>query len=131
MTMTVTLIMLTAALAQGGAPEPLVATPDDAAAMRLHVGRTGILCARLPCPSKAVYIPDDKAATPRHLPYTDRDGRTPPPPMIGDDIMLAEIGRAWKDYGCLAIDGRLISREDDRPVLRVDRIVGPCEKDRG
>ncbi|MET0249487.1 MAG: hypothetical protein ABW164_07140 [Sphingobium sp.] len=108
-------------------PEPLVATPDDAGPMRLHVGDTGIRCLRLPCPSRGVFVPDDQghAARDRML-YTDVDGKAAPPPMIGDKALLAAIGSAWEARTCLAIDGRLVSGEGDRPVLRVDRVIGPC-----
>jgi hypothetical protein len=49
--------------------------------------------------------------------------------MIGDERLLAAIRGAWDDHRCLAIDGRLIGGEDDRPVLRVDRIAGACGRE--
>lgn len=101
---------------------------DKAAAARLHIGDTGIRCARLPCPSRALFEPQppgSHAARDRML-YVDSGGGKPPPPMIGDPADLAVIRRGWEERQCLALDGRLISGEDDRPVLRVDRVVGPC-----
>jgi len=120
-------LSLQAAALPSGLPEPLVETPGDAGAMRVHVGNTAIQCLRLPCPSRGVFVPDEQshAARDRML-YADMDGETPPPPMIGDEALLAAITTAWEERACLAIDGRLISGEDDRPVLRVDRVIGPC-----
>ncbi len=46
--------------------------------------------------------------------------------MIGEEADQAKIVKAWNDRGCLAIAGQLISGEDERPTLRVDRIIGPC-----
>lgn len=116
-----------AAVSSSGLPEPLVATPDDAGPMRIHVGNTGIRCLRLPCPSRGVFVPDEQghAARDRML-HADIDGKSPPPPMIGDKSLLAAITTAWEKRACLAIDGRLVSGEGDRPVLRVDRVIGPC-----
>lgn len=116
-----------AATSSSGLPEPLVAMPDDAGPMRIHIGNTGINCLRLPCPSRGVFVPDERghAARDRML-YADMDGKAPPPPMIGEEALLAAITTAWEERACLAIDGRLISGEDDRPVLRVDRVIGPC-----
>lgn len=116
-----------AAVSSSGLPEPLVATPDDAGSIRIHVGHTGIRCLRLPCPSRGVFVPDERghAARDRML-YADTDGKAPPPPVIGEKALLTAITTAWDERTCLAIDGRLISGEDDRPVLRVDRVIGPC-----
>lgn len=123
--------MMMAILAQAATGEPLVATPDNAGPMRIHVGDTGIRCVKFPCPSRAVFLPvGERGVTQKELLYTDRDGKTPPPPMIGDEAALAAITEAWNERACLAIDGRLISGEDDRPVLRVDRIVGPCRDEK-
>lgn len=122
------IIALLALAAAQAAPPPLVANDDKATASRLHIGDTGIRCARLPCPSRALFEPqppDGHAARDRML-YVDFDGSKPPPPMIGDPVDLAAIRHGWAERQCLAIDGRLIPGEDDRPVLRVDRIVGPC-----
>ncbi|GEM_PF-2165859 len=108
-------------------PPPLVAQGHDAEAGRLHIGNTGIMCARLPCPSRAVFVPDANGRADRNdLLYADTDGTRAAPPMIGDEADLAAIRSAWDERQCLAIDGRLIPGEADRPVLRVDRIVGPC-----
>ena len=120
-------LSLQAAAFPSGLPEPLVASPGDVGPMRIHVGDTGIKCVRLPCPSRGVFVPDEQshAARDRML-YADMDGETPPPPMIGDAALLAAITTAWEERACLAIDGRLISGEGDLPVLRVDRVIGPC-----
>ena len=119
--------IIAAALAQSAISEPLVATEGHAAPMRLHIGDTGIRCARLPCPSRGVFIPQQQAGEVRGaLLYSDMDGNSPPPPMIGDEALLSAVSRAWEERACLAIDGRLISGEEDKPVLRVDRILGPC-----
>lgn len=108
-------------------PAPLVASGTQAEAGRLHIGNTGINCLRLPCPSRAVFVPDERGQADRNnLLYADLDGSKPAPPMLGDAAHLAAIETAWEERQCLAIDGRLIPGEDDRPVLRVDRIVGPC-----
>jgi len=116
-----------AAALPSGLAEPLAATPGGVGAMRIHVGNTAIQCLRLPCPSRGVFVPDEQshAARDRML-YSDMDGITPPPPMIGDKALLAAITTTWEERACLAIDGRLISGEGDRPVLRVDRVIGPC-----
>ncbi|WP_315762666.1 hypothetical protein [Sphingomonas sp. Y38-1Y] len=105
---------------------PLVATAEDSAAMRMHVGDTGIRCVKLPCPSRGVFLPDRDGSPQKELLYADRDGKTPPPPMVGRPEVQAAVVRAWETRACLAIDARLIGGVDDRPVLRVDRIVGPC-----
>ena len=115
------------ALAHAAISEPMVATEGDAGPMRLHIGDTGIRCVRTPCPSRAVFLPREQTSKVRGgLLYSDMDGTSPPPPMIGDEAHLRALLQAWEDRACLAIDGRLISGEDDKPVLRVDRIVGPC-----
>ena len=120
-------LSLQAAVLPSGLPEPLVATPDDAAPMRIHVGNTGIHCVRLPCPSRGVFVPGERSHTAHdRMLYADMDGETPPPPMVGDEALLAAITTAWEERACLAIDGRLITGEDDRPVLRVARVIGPC-----
>lgn len=96
-------------------------------ARRLQVGDTGIDCVRLPCPSRGVFEPDERGfATRDRLLYVDLDGKTPPPPMIGDKADQSEVVKAWNDRRCLAIEGGLIPGEDGRPALRVDRIIGPC-----
>lgn len=112
--------------------EPMVAQAGNASAMRLHIGNTGIKCLRLPCPSRGVFVPPKASRTTRPASlYSDVDGKSPPPPMVGDAVSLAAITTAWNERRCLAIDGRLISGEEDRPVLRVDRIVGPCRDQPG
>lgn len=109
------------------APPPLVANGPRAEAGLLHVGETGIRCLRLPCPGRGLYVPGARGQAERqNLLYADRDGRSPPPPMIGDPDARAAIAKAWDERRCLAVMGRLIPGEDDRPVLRVDRIVGAC-----
>lgn len=116
-----------AAVSATAPPEPTVATPDDARPMRIHVGNTGIRCLRQPCPARGVFVPDEQGHAARdQMLYADMDGKAPPPPMIGDKTMLAAITTAWEERSCLAIDGRLVSGEDDRPVLRVDRMAGLC-----
>jgi len=131
MVLTVIGSLVMAALAPATSGRPLVATPEDSAAMRIHVGDTGIKCVKFPCPSRGVYLPEDAdAEKPLELLYTDPDGKAPLPPMIGDAAALAAIAAAWEDRGCLAIDGRLISGEEDKPVLRVDRIVGHCRDEK-
>lgn len=120
-------VSVLAALLLQSAPPPLVANSGDAAAGRLHVGSTSIRCLRLPCPSRGVFQPNEAGAADRNqLLFVDLDGRTPPPPMIGDEVTLAAITEAWDSFRCVAIDGRLIPGEDDRPVLRVDRLIGSC-----
>jgi len=106
---------------------PVIVNDEHSEARRLHVGDTDIDCVRLPCPSRGVFEPDERGFAVRdRLLYVDLDGKTPPPPMIGDEADQSEIVKAWNDRRCLAIDGQLISGEDDRPTLRVDRIIGPC-----
>lgn len=120
-------VNLAALLLLQSSPPPMVANDANAIAGRLYVGDTAIRCLRLPCPGRAVYEPDDAGAADRNrLMYADLDGRSSPPPMIGDEAALREIAQAWEAYDCVAIDGRLIPGEDDRPVLRVDRIIGSC-----
>lgn len=109
------------------APPPHVANSAQAPAVRLHVGDTGIRCVRMPCPSRGVYEPDDAGNADRNaLLYADVDGRAGPPPMNGDPAALRTIAEAWGEFGCVEIDGRLIPGEDDRPVLRVDEVIGQC-----
>jgi hypothetical protein len=48
------------------------------------------------------------------------------PPMIGDPDARAAIAKVWDVRRCLALTGRPIFGADDRPLLRVDRIVGAC-----
>ncbi|KQO91944.1 hypothetical protein ASF33_17250 [Methylobacterium sp. Leaf92] len=50
----------------------------------------------------------------------------PRPPMIGDPDACAAIAKVWDVRRCLALIGRPIPGADDRPLLRVDRIVGAC-----
>lgn len=47
--------------------------------------------------------------------------------MIGDKAMLAAIKTAWEERTCLAKNGRLVGGVNDRPGLRVDRVIGPCQ----
>lgn len=109
------------------APPPFVAEGARAQAGLLHVGETGIRCLRLPCPGRGLFAPGARGQAEREsLLYADRDGRSPPPPMIGAAADRAAIARAWDERRCLALRGRLIPGEDDRPVLRVDRILGEC-----
>lgn len=119
-------IILTSVMAPASATEPLVARPGDSKAMRLHIGDTGIRCVRLPCPARGVFVPTPGADMRDHLLYSDSDGASPPPPMVGQASRLAAVSQAWHERRCIAVDGRLISGEDDRPVLRIDRIVGAC-----
>lgn len=109
------------------APPPFVANSEEAPGARLHIGDTGIRCVRLPCPSRAVFAPgtEDHAVRQSML-YVDTDGSSPPPPMIASEANRAAIVMAWDERQCLAIDGRMIAGEDDRPILRVDRVVGSC-----
>lgn len=114
-------------VSQTALPEPTVATPDDARPMRIHIGNTGIRCLRQPCPARGAFVPDEQGHSARdRMLYADMDGKAPLPPMIGDKALLAAITTAWEERTCLAIDGRLVSGENDRPVLRVDRVAGPC-----
>lgn len=109
------------------APPPHVANGPRAEAGLLHVGETGIRCLRLPCPSRGLFVPGARGQAERQtLLYADRDGRSPPPPMTGAAADRMAIVRAWDERRCLALIGRLIPGPDDRPVLRVDRIVGEC-----
>lgn len=103
------------------------AQPSGVGVVRLHVGATGIHCVKTPCPARAVFEPGPggKAERQRMI-YIDLDGKKPAPPMMGADKALAAIRSAWDSRECIAIDGRLIGGVDDQPVLRVDRIVGPC-----
>lgn len=120
-------ILMLACAAAAAPPPPFVANGGEAMPGRLHVGKTGIMCARLPCPHRGVFVATVGGVPARDkLLYADLDGKAPPPPMIGDPAALRRIEQAWKDRACLAIDGRLIPGEDDRPVLRVDRVVGSC-----
>ncbi|MGE4323174.1 MAG: hypothetical protein AB7E60_09120 [Sphingobium sp.] len=124
------LIALLTLSAVEAAPPPLVANDGEAQAARLHIGDTRIRCVRLPCPGRALFVPRSPGGQAMRdtMLYVDVDGRKPPPPMIGDPADIAAIGTAWEERHCLAIDGRLIPGEEDRPVLRVDRIVGPCDR---
>lgn len=110
------------------APPPFVANDGVAAAGLLHVGLTNIRCATLPCPTRALFEPDANGHAQRDkLLYSDLHGNAPPPPMVGDDAARDAVVRAWEQRQCLAIEGRLIGGEDDRPVLRVDRVIGRCD----
>ncbi|MDJ0275902.1 hypothetical protein QLH51_03680 [Sphingomonas sp. 2R-10] len=109
------------------AAPPFVAGSPDARAGIIHVGATGIRCARLPCPTRGVFIPDARGHAVRdRLLMADTSGTAPPPPMIGNAAARREIARIWEARGCVAVEGRLIAGEDDRPLLRVDRLVGRC-----
>lgn len=123
--------MLIAITASQEAPPPFVANDAKAPGARLHIGDTGIRCVQMPCPSRAVFEPDaqGRASTNRML-YVDADGQTPAPPMLANDGDRAAILEAWEGRQCLAIDGRLIPGEEDRPILRVDRVIGPCRDQR-
>lgn len=127
-----TLMIAAAMAAQAVASGPDVATPGDAAGRRIHIGDTGIRCVKLPCPSRGVFLPDEVQGNgwPALL-LADLDGRMPPPPMIGEEADLAAVRAAWDARECLAIVGRPIGGEDDKPVLRVDRVVGPCRGEAG
>lgn len=109
------------------APFPMVASGDEAPGGRMHIGDTGIRCVRQPCPSRGVFVPDARGlATREGLLMSDSDGKTPLPPMVAGAADRAAIERVWADGGCIAIEGRLIPGEDDRPALRVDRLIGAC-----
>ena len=109
------------------APFPMVAQGDEAPGGRMHVGDTGIRCARQPCLNRGLFIPDAQGlATRSGLLMTDPDGRTPPPPMVASDLDRTAVVQAWEEGGCLALEGRLIPGMADRPVLRVDRVLGAC-----
>lgn len=120
-------LLLAGMMLAGNGNEPLVASSGDAAPMRFHVGDTGIRCVRHPCPSKGVFVPGGGGLDVRkNLVYSDLDGRAGAPPMIGDRAAVEIVTKAWNAMECVAIDGRLISGEDDKPVLRVDRVIGSC-----
>lgn len=109
------------------APPPLVANDARAPGARLHIGDTKIRCIQLPCPSRAVFEPDAQGHAVRdRMLYVDTDGKGAPPPVLANEADRAAIVTAWEERQCLAIDGRAIPGEDDRPILRVDRVVGPC-----
>ncbi|GEL41988.1 hypothetical protein MEX01_25790 [Methylorubrum extorquens] len=50
----------------------------------------------------------------------------PRPPVISDPDAHAAIAKIWDVRRCLALIGRPIPGADDRPLLRVDQIVGAC-----
>ena len=106
------------------APPPFVANDKEGKAGLLHVGRITIPCGGAPCPQRAVFDPRARSAD--GVIYADRDGKAPPPPMTGNKNVQDEVTRAWKDHRCIAVEARLIPGESDRPVLRVDRVTGPC-----
>lgn len=106
---------------------PSAAGSPDALPGVLYVGATGIRCVRRPCPARGVFIPDARGHAVRdQLLMADTDGTAPPPPMIGDEAARREIARVWDAGGCVAVEGRLIAGEEDRPLLRVDRLIGRC-----
>ena len=120
-------IALAAMMLGPGMTGQLVAKEANEPAMRLHVGDTGILCVRLPCPTRGVFIPAGHGLEVRkNLLYTDLDGQTPPPLMIGEKAAIDAVTKAWSDRQCLAIKGRMIAGEAGQPRLRIDRIIGPC-----
>ncbi len=108
-------------------PPPFVANGAKAPGARLHIGDTGIRCVKRPCPGRAVFKPDARGLPVRdRMLYVDENGRGAPPPTLASDADRTAIITAWDERRCIAIEGRLIPGEDDRPILRVDRIVGPC-----
>lgn len=109
------------------APPPFVANNSKAPGARLHIGDTGIRCVQMPCPSRAVFEPNAQGhAVKDRMLFVDADGKAPLPPLIAKDADRAVIVEAWEERQCVAIDGRLIPGEEDRPILRVDRVLGPC-----
>ncbi len=106
---------------------PLLAQP--AADARYHIGDTGIRCVRLPCPSRALYVPDARGMADRHnLIYADMDGNAAPPAIEASAAVIDAVAEAWREYQCIAVDGRLLGDSGGVPVLKVERIVGPCSK---
>jgi hypothetical protein len=121
------LLIIAMMATQVSVPGPDVAQSDDATGQRMHIGDTGIRCVKFPCPSRGLFLPgetgDRREMT---LLAADYDGRMPPPPMIGDEADLAAVRAAWASRDCLAIEGRMVSGIDDKPVLRIDRVHGRC-----
>jgi hypothetical protein len=113
-------VQLVLALATLGAQPARAQEPDE----RLYVGRTGIMCTRLPCPHRGIYPPDARGVRAR-LRYADVDGQTPLPTLTGAPADQARVRAAWDERGCVEIEGRL-DPQATPPTLRVARVVGEC-----
>ncbi|WGG59452.1 hypothetical protein [Brucella intermedia] len=94
---------------------------------RLNVGRTGIMCLRLPCPHRGIYAPGakDLESLRRALLYADLDGRQGLPVVAGSPADQAEVTRAWDHGKCIAVLGRL-EGTGGSSTLHVSRVIGPC-----
>lgn len=118
-------LVLAALVALAGPALPTQATAAGAEALR--VGRTGILCVRLPCPHRGIYRPGakDMQGLRAALLYADLDGRTGLPSLAGAEADLQAVRDAWARNACIGIVGWL----DGAPgaqVLHVERIEGDC-----
>lgn len=120
-------LVLVAALAWGHSPAN--ATGENAPDQLLRVGATGIMCVKLPCPSRGVFLPSVSGLNARRqaLLYTDADGKSGPPEFTGAPDIRQTLNRAWRSLECLEILGRLDSKGPGRATLHVSRILGTCQ----
>ena len=96
-------------------------------AMTLRVGRTGIMCVRLPCPHRGIYRPGakDMQALRRSLLYADLDEKSGLPDLDGAAAALKWVRDAWDRNACIEIRGRLDGTKGDQR-LHVENIMGAC-----
>lgn len=82
------------------------------------------MCIKAPCPSRGVFLPGGGGLNDRRraLLYTDADGRSGPPEVFGTLAVRRTVNRAWRDFKCIEIMGRLDRVGDARPRLHVSRI---------
>ena len=94
--------------------------------MLLHVGATGIHCAREPCPARGIYPADAQPRDRRAaLLYAGLSGNALLPRLEASTKERALLERSWYEYGCLLIEGGF-QPADGGPILRVQRILGEC-----
>ena len=95
--------------------------------MVLRVGRTGIMCVRLPCPYLGIYQPGAKNMQELRssLLYADLDGKAGMPDLEGAATDLKAVRDAWDRSDCVEIRGRLDGTSGDQ-TLHVEKIIGQC-----
>lgn len=91
---------------------------------RLAIGATGIACVKDPCPRRGV-VRLDQPGRDSLRPYW---AGTRLPDLQAKAADAARLSSAWNAMACLEIVGAIArpATPDAAPVLRVDRIVGPC-----
>lgn len=103
---------------------PAVAAQGSSEPGRLAIGATGIACVTTPCPSRGVVKLDDDSRDPlRPFWWGER-----PPRLDASPADAARIEAAWDAMKCLEIQGMVLSDPagGDMPLIRVERILGPC-----